>query len=251
MYVDESGDSGLKNSPKRYFVLTGLIVHETQWLNCLQKIIDFRRQMKQKFGIKLREELHAYELISRPKKLARIKKHDRLAIIRDFAKKLALITDIHLINIVVDKQGKAEDYDVFEKAWKALIQRFQNTLEHGNFSSTAHEQEHGIILPDQTDNKKLTQLLRKMRHYNPVPSQITNSGSRNLVITRIAEDPNFRNSTHSYFVQAADLVAYLLQQRCEPNKYMKSKSGHNYFNHLEPIRLKAASRKDPLGIVRL
>ena len=28
MYVDESGDAGLVGSPTRYFVLTGLVVHE-------------------------------------------------------------------------------------------------------------------------------------------------------------------------------------------------------------------------------
>jgi hypothetical protein len=28
MYVGESGDSGLQGSPVRYFVLTGLVVHE-------------------------------------------------------------------------------------------------------------------------------------------------------------------------------------------------------------------------------
>lgn len=251
MYIDESGDCGLNNSPKRYFVLTGLIVHETRWQQSLDEIIKFRRQLKQKFGIKLREELHAYELISKPKKLARIKKHERLAIIRDFANKLALITDLHLINIVVDKQGKPSNYDVFEEAWKTLIQRFENTLQRGNFSNPAHPHEHGIILPDHTDNKKLTQLLRKMRHYNPVPSLKQGSSSRNLVLTRIAEDPNFRDSTHSYFVQATDLVAYLLQQMCEPNAYMKRKSGHNYFKRLDPVLCKVASRNDPLGVVRL
>jgi hypothetical protein len=251
MYIDESGDSGLVNSPKRYFVLTGLIVHETKWQTSLDELINFRRQLKQKFGIKLREELHAYELISRPKELARIKKHERLAIIRDFANKLALITDIQLINIVIDKNGKPNSYDVFEKAWTALIQRFENTLQRGNFSNPAHSHEHGIILPDHTDNKKLTQLLRKMRHYNPVPSQIQNSSSRNLVLTRIAEDPNFRDSAHSYFVQATDLVAYLLQQMYEPNQYMKKKSGHNYFKRLDPVLCKVACNKNPLGIVTL
>jgi Protein of unknown function (DUF3800) len=251
MYIDESGDCGLNNSPKRYFVLTGLIVHETKWQTSLNQLINFRRQLKQKFGIKLREELHAYELISRPKELARIKKHERLAIIRDFANKLALITDIQLINIVIDKKGKPSGYDVFEKAWKALIQRFENTLQSGNFSNPAHPHEHGIILPDHTDNKKLTQLLRKMRHYNPVPSQIQNSSSRNLVLTRIAEDPNFRDSAHSYFVQATDLVAYLLQQMHEPNQYMKKKSGHNYFKRLNPVLCKVACNKNSLGIVTL
>ena len=31
MYVDESGDCGLQNSPTRYLVLTGLVIHELRW----------------------------------------------------------------------------------------------------------------------------------------------------------------------------------------------------------------------------
>ena len=31
MYVDESGDVGMVNSPSRYFVLVGLVLHELRW----------------------------------------------------------------------------------------------------------------------------------------------------------------------------------------------------------------------------
>ncbi len=58
MYVDESGDCGLKNSPTRYFVLRGLVVHELRWQSCLDQIIAFRRRIRQQFGLRLREELH-------------------------------------------------------------------------------------------------------------------------------------------------------------------------------------------------
>ena len=32
MYVDESGDSGLINSPSTHFVLSGLVIHESDWI---------------------------------------------------------------------------------------------------------------------------------------------------------------------------------------------------------------------------
>ena len=59
MYVDESGDSGLVNSPTRYFVLTGLVVHELRWHDALNSLVNFRQRMRGKFGLKLREEIHA------------------------------------------------------------------------------------------------------------------------------------------------------------------------------------------------
>ncbi len=91
-----------------------------------------------------------------------------------------------------------------------------------------------------------------MRRYNPVPNQPGYVGSyRNLLLRKIIEDPSFRESHDSYFIQAADLVAFLLYQKLAPSAYMRKKSGQNYFDRLDPILCKVASSKDPQGIVRL
>lgn len=252
IYVDESGDSGLINSPTRYFVLTGLVIHELRWQNYLEQLIDFRRRIKARYGLHLQQEIHAAHFITRPGALITIKRNDRLAILREFADELATMNDINIINIVVDKQGKGSDYDVFEMAWKVLIQRFENTMSHRNFSGPANPDERGMLFPDRTDDKKLQQLLKRMRRFNPIPNQSSYGGGyRNLLLNNIIEDPNFRESHHSYFVQAADLSAYLLYQRITPNSYMKKKSGHNYFRRLDSILCKIASRTDPDGIVYL
>lgn len=252
MYVDESGDCGVNNSPTRYFVLSGLVIHELRWQTYLNQLIAFRQRMRQQFGLRLREEIHAAAMINSPGPLVRIKRNDRLAIIRAFADELAIMTDANLINVVVDKQGKRPDYDVFGVAWKALIQRLENTLSRRNFSGPANPDECGMIFPDHTDDKKLTRLLRQMRRYNPVPSKGAPGVSyRNLILSKIIEDPNFRESDHSYFIQTVDLAAFLLYQRLIPNAYMRKKSGQNYFDRLDPILCKVASSKDPQGIVRL
>lgn len=252
MYVDESGDCGMVNSPTRYFILTGLVVHELRWQTYLDQFIEFRRRMKQQFGLRLREEIHAADFISRPGPLVRVKRNDRLTIIRALADQLASMTDFSAINIVVDKQGKLGQYDVFEMAWKTLIQRFENTLSKRNFSGPRNPDERGMLFPDDTDRKKLTLVLRRMRRYNPIPNRIEYGlGSRNIVMTKIIEDPSFRDSEHSYFVQAADLAAFLLYQHLVPSAYMRKKSGQNYFLRLNPILCRAASNNDPQGIVRL
>ena len=252
MYVDESGDCGLQNSPSRYFVLTGVVIHELRWQPYLDQLIDFRRRMKLQFGLKLREELHASAMINHPGPLVRIRRNDRLTILREFADELATMTDLNVFNIVVDKQNKPLDYDVFAMAWRALIQRFENTLARRNFVGPANADERGILLPDHTDDKKLTELLRQLRRYNPIPNQpLYGPGYRNIVLRTIIEDPLFKNSAHSYFVQAADLIAYLLYQHLAPNAYIRKKSGQNYFIRLDPILCKVASPRDPRGIVRL
>lgn len=252
MYVDESGDVGMEKSPTRYFALTGLVLHELRWREYLNQLIAFRRRMRDHFGLKLREELHSSQLITRPGSLLRIKRHDRLTIIRFFANELASMGDLNVINIVVDKEGKQPDYDVFGMAWRALIQRFENTMSHRNFSGPANPDDRGILLPDHTDDKKLVQLLRRMRQYNPVPNQPQHGmGYRNLTLAKIIEDPNFRDSRHSYFIQAVDLAAYLLYQFVAPNAYIRKMGATNYLTRLEPILCKVASPKDHHGIVRL
>ena len=42
------------------------------------------------------------------------------------------------------------------------------------------------------------------------------------MLTSIVEDPNFRDSRHSYFVQSCDLAAFLLYQNVQPNAYIRN-----------------------------
>ena len=252
MYVDESGDDGLANSPTRYYVLTGLVVHELRWRDYLEEIIALRRQFRQQFGLRLREEFHAAPMLTHPGGLSRIPKHQRLQMIRLYADHLARLPDINLINIVVDKQDKSPDFGVFDLAWKTLVQRFENTVSFHNFPGPQSPDERGVILCDHTQDSKLTRILRQMRRFNPVPSQQgMGTASRNLPLQYIIEDPVYRDSAHSYFVQAVDLAAFLLYQHLAPNAYMRDKGGKNYFNRLGPILCRVASKSDPEGIVRL
>ncbi|MCA9413359.1 MAG: DUF3800 domain-containing protein, partial [Candidatus Omnitrophica bacterium] len=252
MYVDESGDCGLVDSPTEYFILSGLVIHESKWYDTLGLIRAFRHRVKNQFGMGMRDEFHASRMISRPGDLVRIKRHHRLTIIRNFADLLGSIPEIDIINVVVDKRGKPETYNVFEVAWKTLIQRLENTILRRNFSGSGDPNEKAMLFPDQTDVKKLTSLVRKMRRYNPVPDRTeVGTGYRNLMLTTVVEDPNFRDSAHSYFIQAVDLTAYLLYQHLKPSAYVRKKSGQNYFLKLESNLCKVASSKDPMGIVRL
>jgi hypothetical protein len=255
MYVDESGDCGLLSdrSPTRYFVLSGLVVHELRWRQVLDQLVDFRRRMRHKFGLRLREEIHAAAMVSRtPGDLARIQKHDRLTILRHSIAEIASVPDISIINVLVDKQNKPAGYSVFENAWKALIQRFENTLSHRNFPGPHNPDERGILFPDETDDKKLRLLVRRMRRFNPVPNRVPfGPGHRNLPLLTIVEDPNFRRSADSYFIQAVDTVAYFLLQSVQPNGYIRRQGGTKYFERLRPVLCTVASSGDPLGVVRV
>ena len=95
-------------SPTRYFVLRGIIVHETKWKNALTQLIDFRLRMRSRFGLLMKEEIHTGAMLTRPSGLVRIRKNDRLTIVRQFLDQIAAIADLRIISVCIDKQGKAD-----------------------------------------------------------------------------------------------------------------------------------------------
>ncbi|MCL5037130.1 MAG: DUF3800 domain-containing protein [Chloroflexi bacterium] len=244
MYVDESGDCGLTSSPTNLFILAGLVIHELRWKPCLEELIRFRKSLKERFGLHLREEFHASKFITRPGDMLRIPRHKRLEMIRHYADFLDNLEGVNLFYVVVQKEGKESNYNVFEKAWTVLIQRFENTIKNRNFSGPLNPDEKGLIICDDTDNRKLMSLVRKMRKYNPIPNMRSfGAGYRNIPINYIIEDPFFRNSEHSYFIQSVDLAAYLLFQFIKPNNFMRKKGGNNYYKRFSKILCEHISTK--------
>jgi hypothetical protein len=222
MYVDESGDIGLlPRSPTRYFILSAIVIHELKWRDILHDLVQFRQMLKATKGLMIREEIHCTNFISRPGALVRIPRNDRLDIIKKCIDWLNFQTDISIYSVVVDKEGKQITYDVFLQAWNALLMRFENTISKRNFPGPRNATDMGMVLSDNTDGNKLRGLLRKMRHFNMIPSLF--GGSRNLKLQYIIEDPVFRDSQYSFMHQMNDVVAYCAKQLYEPNSYMKRK----------------------------
>ncbi len=249
MYVDESGDVGLINSPTRYFCLSGLVVHESKWDELLELIIDFRRYIRAQYSFKLREEIHSSHFLHKPGELSRIPKSMRLRLLRDIIDFEAELKEIiRIINVVVDKDSKAENSDIFEIAWTTLIQRFENTINYKNFVGSNNDSDTGMLFVDQTDEVKLRSLARRMRKYNPIPNSM-GGGYRMKPTKWIIEDAVHQNSLHSYIIQLCDVNAYFLNQMMQPCSYVKKKGGRNYFQRLLPILSTQASRNNAFGIV--
>lgn len=251
LYVDESGDVGLVNSPTRYFILSGFVVHELRWHDTLDAIIGFRKDMRIRYGLKLREEIHAAHFIHDPKhKYRHIRRDLRLQILKEAADFQANLPDVSIINILVDKRGKPATYDVFNKAWMCMLQRFHNTISYRNFPGPSNPSDYGLAVVDRTDEVKLRNLSRRLRRHNLVPNT-GGSGYRQMPLKLLVEDPVHRDSLHSYFIQLADVNSYMLKQQEQPCKYVRKKGGRKYFSRLDPVLCKKASRNDPQGVVRL
>lgn len=251
MYIDESGDTGIQNSPTKYFVLSGIVMHELRWRNTLNSLVELRKQLRNNKGLKLREEIHSRDFISSPGELIRIKRNDRLDILKKCIDWLNSQPDLNVITVAVDKTNKNED--VFELAWNALLMRFENTIRHKNFPGPSNPDDRGMILPDNTDGEKLTKLIRRMRHYNYIANRrdIYGGGTRNITLNYIIEDPFLKDSKNSLFHQIADVVVYFAKQYYEPNNYVRKKGAVTFYSRLSNVHCKIASSKHPYGIVEL
>lgn len=251
MYVDESGDTGLNGSPTRYFILSAIVLHELRWSDTLESLVQFRRMLRDTKGLKLREEIHANELINKPNQLMRIQRNDRLDIIKKCVDWVNEQPDMNVFSVVVDKHGKSAGTDIFQIAWNTLINRFENTLAYRNFKGPRNSDERGMIIADNTDGLKLRQLVRRMRHYNAIPNnqQFYQQGYRNRRMIHVIEDPVFRDSRQSLILQMNDVLAYCCRQLYEPNSYMRRKGGANFYRRLTDVVVKEVSSKNNYGIV--
>lgn len=249
MYVDESGDTGLVGSPTQYFALSGIIVHEADWREFLARLIQFRKTLKSVYALPIRREIHAAEYINN--QVLGLARHVRLAILRNTLDELAKLRFISITNVIVDKNAKPAGYDVFSSAWGTLFQRFENTLQHGNFPRNRRD-DFGMIITDATAGKKLSRMVRKMAVHNPIPNDARfGGGFRNIPIIRVIEDPFGKDSRETLPIQMADVAAYFLHQRFAPNSYIRRQRAIQYFDRLSPVLNTRASRFNALGIVTL
>lgn len=250
MYVDESGDSGLVNSPTDYYILSAIVIHELRWRQTLTDLVEFRKTLRETKGLKLREEIHCTNFINKPGDLKRIKRNDRLDILKKCIDWLNGRNDVNVFSIAVNKTNKTTD--IFELAWNALLTRFETTISHKNFSGPQNPDERGIVLSDNTEGEKLRKLIRKMRHYNPTPNRLDlfGGGFRNFKLQYVIEDPIMRDSRLSFMHQMNDVVAYCIRQKFEPNNYMKKKGGNNFYKRLSNVSVRVVSKSNN-GIVEL
>ncbi|HUU44411.1 MAG TPA: DUF3800 domain-containing protein [Acidobacteriota bacterium] len=233
LYVDES----LGNS---HCTLVGISLSDLDWRIAFGKIVQLRRHIATQYGIKLRDEWHANEIwrntgIVRDRHLT-FGYPQRRAFFRDIAFAIRNCTQLEVFVVSMPLRK-----DVLEICWSRLIQRFENDL--------LARPEHGIIVADAGHEYTVRKIARRMMAFNPIPSQIKPGSSIHKPVVKIIEDPFFRDSAHSYFVQLADILTWLCRLRHDSTKQQRKWGMHRIFTALRPILKLQASRYDHYGFV--
>ncbi len=237
-YYDEAGDDGFPKYSSRLFILSCVYLSKDDWKKTYQNILNFRKSLKEKFGLPVKYELHTKQFLlnKKPYRQYNFSDETRIEILEEFISFLATQT-IQIINVVIDKNNIPNaDYKVLKKAFTYSIQRIENTLNYANSCQRKeiyellseyiqnredcrkiHEELYMTCLNDKkfmiiTDEGRLPSMCkvaREIQKINYIPSQYQYSSYRNE-IKLLIEDPISKESKESCFIQIADFISYIV-----------------------------------------
>ncbi|SFJ78191.1 DUF3800 domain-containing protein [Thermoflavimicrobium dichotomicum] len=250
-YLDESHD-------KNHYVVSALIIHESQWNQVFDALKEFRKYLKEKYKIPLSRELHARELAAgrgwlRPygkgskTRHLDVHKRDRARIFKLFTRGVIGKLDrygVKTINACYKMSlGNAE-----EKAIEAVLNRLNRFVKEKN--------DHMLVVFDKGLETFHRKLYRKLRIYNPIPSKYgmweDGRATKNITLDKIIADPFFHDSSHDYFIQAVDFIAFSLLKLEDPTppKWAIKGKINKAFDHFKKIIEYEACKKDKIyGVV--
>jgi len=235
-YIDESKEPG------KFYVYTALVTTGDRWATTFKKVKEFREGLRRDHGIFISYELHAWKFVpgrGRPAKRA-IYKDERAEI---FRKTLQFIAECGCF-VVVSSCSRTQQF-----ALERLVTRIHNTANNRG--------ENALLFFDEGDEIDITKRLRKMRVHNHIASkaeirQATGRKSHNVPLTSILEDPIFKDSKSSYFIQLADFCAYALLRMEVPLASRSAYGIDKAYEILRPVTRSVTNPNDPrgMGIIR-
>lgn len=238
IYIDDSAD-------EKSYVFSALCVHDSNWKECFDKLRDLRRNFRARYGVLVRKEFHATDFVAGRGDLSTTRKVTKFERATMFRENIQLIAELPNLKIINACGPKAQRLRLFER----MLNRINILLRKS--------EEKGLLIVDEGSESEYLRLARKMGVYNPIPSKYGKwigdaSRHSNLPINEIVEDPFFKDSRSSFFLQAADFVAFSLL-RNENQLPSRNKYGiQECFPLLEKVLVKEAYGADPrkLGIIR-
>ena len=239
LYVDGSGNTRIRRRVENngFYVLGGVIVHESDWKNIESKIT----KLKQDVFPNLEPsswELHAYDIWNNRKFFANPdlnlnldKKNDIFSKLVELANKSPEIT---LINIIVLKDKLKDKYSTpkaKEYSWKIMIERFEYFLKQENETTN-----NGLMFVDS--DQKIPEEEIKTILWNAV-----RHGTDMQKIHHIIEDPIFTKSHLRNLIQLSDMISYIIH-KC----YSDHEGFKEWLEKLKPSMYQPNGRLSSFGL---
>lgn len=206
-YVDESGNSGWKGS--QTYVLGCVMVEADRWPRVFDGVLDFRRWVRDQFGVLLRDEIKANYLVRNKGPLKRCGLGDGMRR-RIYTQHMRLHAKVgtEVFAVLIDKGNILKrTRDPREVAWEYLLQRLERFSDARNTPVQ--------LVHDEGETAAVRKLARKARRAGSAGSAF-GTGMLRRPFKMLIDDPVPRRSDHSFFVQLADLAAYAAYRRVYP-----------------------------------
>lgn len=247
LYTDESGDCGEFDSKKSnqtgspYFIVTGAMLRADKWKNALENLKSFRKKIAQQGYLPYDIEFHCSELIDphKIKAYTNLNVKERWHLIESFAEIIGQQLDFRIISIVIDKTKsnlKPEQY--LKASVSALYEAFDSALQE--------EKTHGLVFMDRANEKAIQTHVRQL-----MGTGVSTTDKPQIRVTQIMEDPIFRVSTESMFIQLADLLAFTLKEQEFPSTSRKKYFADRIFANKLGKRTLITPKSDAKGIHRI
>ena len=237
IYIDDSGEQGT-------YIFSCLAVPAENWNKTFEVLKEWRLHLKQIHGISTKCELHAHQFLSGRGTLGAlnsISRHRRSQIFHktfDIIEWLGGECGVRCFNVCKSEQDQAFEW---------LLNRIQRTMVAWN--------SHAFLICDEGKEAHYTKMVRRMKVFNHIPSKLgtwaeTGASTKNIPLDRIIEDPHFKKSHQSLFIQKCDFLAYGLLRRELPTPKARRYGIHKSFEQLDEVLVKECNRKDKFGIIR-
>lgn len=233
VYIDESGtfndsltaaEATTNRRKSLYFVLSALVVDLDDWEKVFGRFKNLRADVRRGFNIKKSEQIHAYELIGGSGVWKHIKYRHLHSTKRQRLLKYMLMNytawpEISVITVIVNKLTSyptIQPHTARIRAYENLFNRIDKTFVENRLTGENHQY---LVINDGQEDNDVIKLMRKMRAYNTVT--MTSGERLDIVIKGLVEDPLFKSSKNSYFLQCIDHIAYstlhLFDERLNPS----------------------------------
>ena len=234
IYIDESYD-------QTHYAYSAVFINAFMWNQYFKNLLVWRKRWFDDYGIPSNYELHATEFVGG---------HGKYPVNRDkayradlFYEAFGLIENMEGVSVINAITPSKEEH---LRLFASMLNSINKKLEVQKAT--------GILICDKGNEKKLTSIVRKMKKKNHIPynSSSSTSGTRNIPLDRIVEDPLFKTSESSYFIQLSDFLAFSLLRNEKPLPKTQKKV-KDAFNRLDKVLVKQASKEDKRnkGIVRV
>jgi len=203
VYYDESGDDGFPAYASPLFVLSAVYCPALDWRENFDIIAGFKRQLSKDFNLPFQLEIHTRELLLNKKPYAplRLTGAERTEIVMRFCQIAAQLSLLAISTVVIKPWIKKSEFPVLDRALSYSVNRIETDLQ----GSSANR---FLIITDDGRVAKMRATTRRMQKINYVPSQY-DSTPYQRDIRHLIEDPLPKDSKESYFIQLADMLAFL------------------------------------------